>query len=94
MENTIQLNEINEVDLGDDTLTADLTPGSGVATSTECTPNKPVVVEFGFGDGDGAGSMSMSVVGVGSVSKAGVGVGAEGGSAAFRKKEKQKTSKV
>jgi hypothetical protein len=56
MENTI---EINEVDLGDDTLTVDPTPGSGVAASTECTPDEPVVVESEFEsgsrDGDGWG---------------------------------------
>jgi hypothetical protein len=71
MENTIELNEINEVDLGDDALTADPTPRSGVAASTKCTLDEPVVVEFESGDGDGAG--------------VGVGVGAEGGSAAFQK---------
>jgi hypothetical protein len=56
MENTIQLNEINEVDLGDDTLTADPTPGSSVAASTECTPDEPVVVEsMGMGGWSGLG---------------------------------------
>jgi hypothetical protein len=58
MENTIQLNEINEVDLGDDTLTADPTPRSGVAVSTECTLDEHIVVESGDGDGDGDGSVS------------------------------------
>ena len=84
MENTIELNEINDVDLGDDTLTADLTLGSGVAASTDCTPDELVVVESESGDGNGDG--------VGSVSRAGV--RGECGSAAFQKKERQKTSKV
>jgi hypothetical protein len=93
MENTI---EINEVDLGDDTLTVDPTPGSGVAASTECTPDEPVVVESEFesgsrdGDGDGARSRSVSVAMAG----AGAGGGGEGGSTAFQKNERQKTSKV
>ena len=82
MENTIHLNEINEVDLGDDTLTADPTPKSGVAASTECTPDEPVVVESR--DGDGVGARSM----------AGAGAGGEGGFAAFQQKKRQKTSKV
>jgi hypothetical protein len=86
MENTIELNEINEVDLGDDTPTADPTPGSSVAAtaSTECTLVELIVVESESesGDGDGAGSGSVS------------GAGGEGGSAAFQKKERQKTSKV
>jgi hypothetical protein len=69
MENAIELNEINEVDLGDDALTADPTPGSGMAASTKCTLDEPVVVEFESGDGDGAGA----------------GAGGEGGSAAFQK---------
>ena len=79
MKNTFQLNEFNDVDLGDDSLTADTTPGSGLSTSTEGTPDEyvslvsPVFVESG--DGDGAG------------------VGGEGGSAVFQKKERQKTSK-
>jgi hypothetical protein len=94
MENSIQLNEINEVDLSDETLTTDLTPGSGVAASIECTLVKPVVVESKFGDGDGAGSgaMSMSGAGAGIVAgaRARVGAGGEGGSAAFQKKERQK----
>jgi hypothetical protein len=82
MENTIELNEINEVDLGDNTLTVDPTPGSGVAAtaSTECTPDEPVVVESESGDGDGARSVS----GAG----AGAGAGAEGRFAAFQKKER------
>jgi hypothetical protein len=78
MENTIQLNEINEVDLGDDTLTADPTSGSAMAASTEYMPDEPVVVESG--DGDGVVSVS--------------GAGGEGGSAALKKKERQKTLKV
>jgi hypothetical protein len=87
MENTI---EINEVDLGDDTLTANPTLGSGVAANTEYTPDEPVVVEFGFESesGDGAGSRSVSMF------VSGAGAGGEGGSAAFQKKERQKTSKV
>ena len=74
MENTI---EINEVDLGDNTLTADTTYGSGVAASTECTPIELVVVESESESrfGARAGDESMSV----SVSEA----GGEGGSAAF-----------
>ena len=80
MENTIQLNEINEVYLGDDTLTADPTLRSGVAASTECTPDELVVIETE--SRDGAGFVS------------GAGAGGEGGSAAFQKKKKQKTSKV
>jgi hypothetical protein len=102
MENTIELNEINEVDLGDDALIANPTPRSGVATSTECTPNEPVVVEFESESGDGDGARSM----FGAVSEAGTrarvvagavaraGAGGEGGSVAFQKKERQKTSKV
>jgi hypothetical protein len=90
MENTIQLNKINEVDLGDNTLTADLTPRSGVAPSTECTLDEPVVVEFR--DGDGVGSVSGVEDGFGSMS--GVGAGGEGGFVAFQKKEMQTTSKV
>jgi hypothetical protein len=92
MENTIELNEINEVGLGDDTLAADPTHGSGVAASSQCTPDEPVVVESesesgdGDGDGDGAGSVSGS--------GAGAGVRGEGGAAAFQKKERKKTSKV
>jgi hypothetical protein len=78
MENTIQLNEINEVDLGDDTLTANPTSGSAMAASTEYMPDEPVVVESG--DGDGVVSVS--------------GAGGEGGSAALKKKERQKTLKV
>ena len=74
MENTIELNEINKVDLGNDTLTANPTLGFGVAASTKCTLDELVVVESESGDRDGAG--------------------AEGGSAAFQKKERQKTSKV
>jgi hypothetical protein len=100
MENTIQLNKINEVDLGDNTLTADLTPRSGVAPSTECTPDEPVVVESRDGDGDwsvfgaedGVGSVSGVEDGFGSMS--GAGAGGEGGFVAFQKKEMQKTSKV
>jgi hypothetical protein len=98
MENTIELNEIIEVEFGDDTLTVDPTPGSGVAATSECTPNEPVVVESKseseFGDGDGVGSVSG--VGSGYVSRAGAGAGGgvEGGSAAFQKKERKKTSKV
>jgi hypothetical protein len=94
MENTIEINEINEVDLGDDTLTADPTSGFGVATSTECTPDEPVVVksesefESGSRDGDRDGAGSRSVSGAGARG------GEEGGSAAFQKKERQKTSKV
>jgi hypothetical protein len=94
MENTIEINEINEVDLGDDTLTADPTHESVVAASSECTPVEHVVIEFesesGAGDGDGAGARDESV----SVSVSGAGAGGEGGSAAFQKKERQKTSKV
>jgi hypothetical protein len=62
--------------LGDDSLTADPTPASGVSVSTEGTLDEhvnmvsPVVVE----SRDGAGG--------------------EGGSAAFQKKGRQKTSKV
>ena len=82
MENTIQLNEINEVDLGDDSLTAHPTPGSGVATSMECTPDEPVVVESGDGDGDRDRAGSV------------FGVGGEVGFAVFQKKERQKTLKV
>jgi hypothetical protein len=80
MKNTIQLNEINEVDLGDDTLTADPTSGSAMAASTEYMPDEPVVVESGDGDGDGVVSVS--------------GAGGEGGSAALKNKERQKTLKV
>jgi hypothetical protein len=87
MENTI---EINEVDLGDDTLTADPIHGSSVAASSECTPIEPVVVESESESGSGAGDESVSVSGAG----AGAGAGGEGGSAAFQKKERQKTSKV
>jgi hypothetical protein len=98
MENTIELNEMIEVELGDDTLTVDPTPGSGVAASSECTPKEPVVVESEseFGDGDGAvsGAGSRSVSGVGARAGAESGVGVEGGSAAFQKKERKKTSKV
>jgi hypothetical protein len=83
MENTIQLNEINEVDLGDDTLTTSLTPGSGVAASIECTLDEPVVVKSEFGDGDRAGS----------VSGAGTRARGEGGSATFQKKERQRLQK-
>jgi hypothetical protein len=54
MENTIQFNEINEVDLGDDTLIDDPTPGFGVTASTECTPDE-LVVEFRDGDGSVSG---------------------------------------
>jgi hypothetical protein len=82
MENTIEINEV------------DSTHGSGVAASSECTPVEPVVVEseseFGAGDGAGAGDESVFV----SVSGAEAGAGGEGGSAAFQKKERQKTSKV
>jgi hypothetical protein len=81
MENTI---EINEVDLGDDTLTADPIHGSSVAASSECTPIEPVVVESESESGAGAGAGDESVSGA----------GGEGGSAAFQKKERQKTSKV
>ena len=94
MENTIELNEINEVDLGDDTLTADLTLGSGVTASTECTPNEPVVVESESGDGSVSGAVLGVVSGVGVGSRIMAGVGGESGSAAFQKKERQKTSKV
>jgi hypothetical protein len=89
MENAFQLNEINDVDLGDDSLIADPTPGSGVSASTKCTPNEHVnlvslfVVESEDGDRD-------VVVQFGARS----GVGGEGGSATFQKKERQKTSKV
>jgi hypothetical protein len=51
--------------LGDDTLTVDPTPGSGVAASTECTPDEPVVVESEFGDRDGVGAGADVGVGVG-----------------------------
>ena len=80
MENTI---EINEVDLGDDTLIADPTHGSGVAASTECTPNEPVVVESE--SGDGARVVSVFVFGAGARDRAVSmsGAGCEGGSAAF-----------
>ena len=64
--------------MGDDTLTADPTPGSGVAASTKCTPIEPVLVESGARDG--AVSVTMSVFGSGA--------GGEGGSAAFQKKER------
>ena len=79
-----ELHEINEVDLGNDTLTADPTIGFGVAASTKSTPDELVVVEFESGDGDG------DLAGAGSVS----GAKAEGGSTAFQKNERQKTSKV
>ncbi|XP_059435493.1 zinc finger BED domain-containing protein RICESLEEPER 2-like [Corylus avellana] len=55
MENTFQLNAFNDVNLGDDSLTANPTPGYGVSASTECTPDEhvnlvsPVVVESGDG---------------------------------------------
>jgi hypothetical protein len=81
-ENTFQLNEFNNVDLGDDLLIADPTLGSGVPTSTEGTLDEyvnlvsPVVVEFGDRDG------------------VGVGAGGEGESAVFEKKKRQKTSEV
>jgi hypothetical protein len=104
MENTIELNEINEVDLGDDALIANPTPRSGVATSTECTPDEPVVVEIesesgdgdGDGDGDGTGSMFRAVFEAGAgagtraraVAGAVAGAGGEGGSVAFQKKER------
>ncbi|XP_059454944.1 zinc finger BED domain-containing protein RICESLEEPER 2-like [Corylus avellana] len=39
MDNTFQL---NDVDMGDDSPTADPTPGSGVSASTECTPDEHV----------------------------------------------------
>ncbi|XP_059436870.1 zinc finger BED domain-containing protein RICESLEEPER 2-like [Corylus avellana] len=90
MDNTFQLNKFNDVDLGDDSLTIDPTPGSGVSASTECTLDghvnlvSPVVVESrddaGARDGDGA--------------EAEGGAGVEGGSAAFQRKERQKISKV
>jgi hypothetical protein len=71
MENTIELNEINEIDLGDDALTVDPTPGSGVAASIECMPDELVVVESESESksGDGVGSVSGAV----SVSEAGAG---------------------
>jgi hypothetical protein len=73
---------------GDDTLTADPTPGSSVAASSECMPDEPVVVESEFesedGDGDGVGSVSRAEAGAGSVS----GAGGEGGAATFQKKER------
>jgi hypothetical protein len=100
MENTIELNEIIEVELGDETLTADPIPGSGVAASSECTPNEPIVVESESESGDGDGVGSRAGAGSGYVSRAGaeagvgVGGGVEGGSAAFQKKERKKTSKV
>jgi hypothetical protein len=56
MKNTFQFNEINDIDLGDDSLTADPTLGFSVFASTECTPDEhvnivsPLVVEFGDGD--------------------------------------------
>jgi hypothetical protein len=93
MENAFQLNEINDVDLGDDSLTAEPTLGSGVFASTECTPDEHVnlvslvVVESRDGDGD-------VVVQFGVGSGSGAGVGGEGRFAAFQKKERQKTSKV
>ena len=90
MNNTIQHNEINEVDLGDDTLTTDPTPGSGVTASTECTPYVLVVVK----SGDGAGSVFGASAGARSVFGARAGPKGEGGSAAFQKKERQKTLKV
>jgi hypothetical protein len=76
MENTFQLNEINDVDLGNDSLTANPTPGSGVSASTECTPDEyvnmisHVVVE----------SRDEDVV---VQSGAGTRVGGEGGSTVF-----------
>jgi hypothetical protein len=86
MENTIEINEV------------DPTHGSGVAASSECTPVEPVVVESesesGAGDGAGAGDESMSVSVSGAEAEARAGAGGEGGSAAFQKKERQKTSKV
>jgi hypothetical protein len=93
MESTFQLNEINDVDLGDDLLTADPTLRSDVSASTECTPDEhinlvsPVVVESRDGDGD-------VVVQSGTGSGFRAGVRDEGGSAAFQKKERQKTFKV
>jgi hypothetical protein len=75
MKNTFQFNEINDIDLGDDSLTADPTPGSGVSTSTECTPDEhvnivsPLVVEFGDGD-----VVVQSMAGSGSGARARVGV--------------------
>ncbi|XP_059429198.1 zinc finger BED domain-containing protein RICESLEEPER 2-like [Corylus avellana] len=88
MENTFQFNAFNDVDLGDDSLTADPTSRSGVSTSTECTPDEhvnllsPVVVESGDGAGDGDGD------------GAGARAAGEGVSVAFQRKERQKTSKV
>jgi hypothetical protein len=87
MENTIQLNEINEVDLGDDILIADHILGSGVASST---PDELVVVESMDGDKEGDGDGTGSMSGAGAEGRA----GGEGGFAAFQKKERQKTSKV
>jgi hypothetical protein len=89
MENTIELNEINEVDLGDNTLTVDPTPRSGVAGRTECTLDELVVVESESGDGDGDGDGVRSVSGFVSGARAGTvaraRAGGEGGSAAFQK---------
>jgi hypothetical protein len=87
MENTIEINEINEVDP---------THGSGVAASSECTPVEPVVVESESESraGDGAGARDESVSVSGAEAGARDGAGGEGGSAAFQKKERQKTSKV
>jgi hypothetical protein len=73
MENTIEINEINEVDP---------THGSSVAASSECTPVEPVVVEFESESESGAGAGDESV------SVSGAGAGGEGGSAAFQKKER------
>jgi hypothetical protein len=75
MKNTFQFNEINGVDLGDDSLTANPTPGSGVSTSTKCTLDEhvnivsPVVVESGD-----VGVVVQSRAGSGSGTRAGVGV--------------------
>jgi hypothetical protein len=61
MENTIELNEINEVDLGDNTLTVDPTPRSGVAGRTECTLDELVVVESESESGDGDEGWSLGL---------------------------------
>ena len=61
--------------MGDNTFTTDPTSGSSVVASIECTPDKPVVVEFGDGDR----FVSEAGAGAGSVSRA----RGEGGFAAF-----------
>ena len=65
MENTFQLNEFNDVDFGDDSLTVDPTPRSSVSTSTKGTPDEhvnvvsPVVVEYRDGASGEGGSAAF-----------------------------------